>query len=82
MTFDGGGAWFDGEYFTDLTWRRLPLSLRRKWWRQCGFGTKPPSPALLSEVAAMLDRIAEQKAKQQKVGAEGTTTAPAPSDAH
>jgi hypothetical protein len=56
MTFGGGGAWFDGEWFTDQSWCLLPMALRKLWWHRTHFGTTPPDAALLAAVADVLDR--------------------------
>jgi len=32
-------------------WFALPLKLRQRWWRETGYGARPPSPELLAAIA-------------------------------
>lgn len=38
-------------------WFALPLKLRQRWWRETGYGARPPSPELLAAIeVAYADR--------------------------
>jgi hypothetical protein len=42
------------KHFTDDEWRRLPLALRKRWWRETDYGKRPPSRELLAACISVL----------------------------
>jgi len=49
------------KHFTDDEWRRLPLSLRKRWWRETDYGKRPPSLELLAAcISVLLDGAVDQ----------------------
>jgi hypothetical protein len=40
--------------FTVSQWRRLPLAMRQRWWKETEFGAKPPSEALKQLIGKVL----------------------------
>lgn len=35
-------------------WFKLPIALRKRWWRETDYGHKPPTKALLDDCAMEL----------------------------
>lgn len=38
-------------------WPRLPLALRKRWWRETDYSKKPPSPELQQRIKEALDQL-------------------------
>lgn len=43
----------------DKHWQRMPLGLRREWWRETEYGDCPPSKAFIDRLVAFFNRGAE-----------------------
>jgi hypothetical protein len=60
--YDKPAPWLadDAPLFYGQHWHKLPLRLRRRWWRETDYGALEPSPELIEAI-----RTAPPKAKRQ-----------------
>lgn len=41
--------------FTESEWWKLPLSVRRRWWKETNYGEVKPTPKLLAIIREILN---------------------------